>query len=409
MAGPSHANAPGGSFGRQRKSKFSKKNSQAQRPLDPAMLLSRGLSARFVGANIPLITSSSSSNNSSGNNANSSSVGHPALAPLNKEEMEKDLRLMNAYFQANISYAQQHYMYMNRGSPAAAAAFANNGMGGDEAAYQELMAAQQQQHAAAMVAMPVRIDPEEEKRLSNLRRKIALCETQREFLESQYVSLRAHYVATTKELANASKHNEALVVFLQEVTARRAKVLALQRARLQMARDVAACLQTRLEAVGGTAAANNGSAATPAAAADSADTNMDGPEATASATTGEDADADLLQVWSDMEEMLAEAEEACRNIPSTLTLQDKKRKKSKKKDKENGGLGGATTKNVPSSGEDSAKFGILPWDAIQLPNTPQGVPLYLSQLAVVPEKGAAYGTFGSYMSFFCLFVCCWSF
>ena len=393
MAGPSHANAPGGSFGRQRKSKFSKKNSQTQRPLDPAMLLSRGLSARFVGANIPLITSS---NNNTSNGSSNNNVGHPALAPLNKEEMEKDLRLMNAYYQANISYAQQHYMYMNRGSPAAAAAFAQNGMGGDEAAFQELMA-QQQQHQAAMVAMPVRIDPEEEKRLSNLRRKIALCETQREFLESQYVSLRAHYVATTKALAHASKHNEALVAFLQQVTARRAKVLALQRARLQMARDVAACLQTRLEAVGGTAG-NNGSAATPAAVNDG-DATTDGPE-----TTAADADADLLQVWSDMEEMLAEAEEACRNVPSNLTLQDKKRKKSKKNSKENGGV---AAKNVPASGENPAKFGILPWDAIKLPNTPQGVPLYLSQLAVVPEKGAAYGTFGYDRSFFvCLFVCC---
>ena len=410
MAGsnhPSTANAPG--FGRQRKSKFSKKASQTQRPLDPAMLLSRGLSARFVGANIPLTAN-----------------GQASLAPLNKDEMEKDLRLMNAYYQANVSYAQQHFMYMNRGQAGltTSAAMMNtpvpiNATNGEDATtvYQDpgLM--------APMVAMPVRIDPEEEKRLSNLRRKIALCETQREFLESQYVSLRAHYVATTKELASASKHNEALVVFLQSVTQRRARVLALQRARLQIARDVAACLQTRLQGLqaagGGASTAVNGEAThsngngngnarnvdgasgddtANATAADKMD--IDSPEksstaataageTTTPATTSNDG-ADLIQVWNEMEDMLLEAELACRKIPSSLTLQDKKRKKSKKKDKEN--AANANVKEVPQ-GDDPTKFGILPWEAIKLPNTPQGVPLYLSQLAVVPEKGAAYGGF----------------
>ena len=54
------------------------------------MLLSRGLSARFVGANVM-----------------------ETITQLSKDEIEKDLRHMNAYYQANIAYAQQHYIYMN--------------------------------------------------------------------------------------------------------------------------------------------------------------------------------------------------------------------------------------------------------------------------------------------------------
>jgi len=392
--------------GRARKPKFSKKGLQSQRPLDPAMLLSRGLSARFLGANIPVLPS----------------TGQPALTPLSKEEMEKDLRLMNAYYQANICYAQQHYIHMNRGVLGSTMAAEvsnnnnNNSVGGDAGATSDSAAAAATAAAMTststttptppmitpMVAMPVRIDPEEEKRLSNLRKKIAQCETQREILESQYVSLRAHYVATTKELAMASKHNDGLVLFLQTITARRAKVLGLQRARLQMARDVATCLQARLQKATATKTNNNN-----VTAAMDVDTDAMMNTATSSVATNnstsneEEKDDDILQVWADMEDLLAEAELDCRRVPSSLALPEKKRKKNKKKD----GmlpLGKDNKKDGPTSSsvEESSKSGILPWDAIKLPNTPQGVPLYLSQLSLVPEKGAAYGTLLNFSSDF---------
>lgn len=285
------------------------------------MVLSRGLSARFIGAN----------------------VMHTITA-LSKDEMEKDLRHMNAYYQANVAYAQQHYIYMNR---------------------EELEHYHDAQPHASPIAMPVRIDPEEEKRLQNLRKKIALCETQREFLESQYVSLRAHYVATTKELAAASKRSEGLVVFLQTLAKRRGQVLACHRARLQIAREVLACLETRLESLGGT----------------SAITDLDKMELDYVAKEG-----DFGKVWNEGEEMLKEAELACRKIPSTLAANEKKsRKKSKK---------GA----LHVEGEDEVFHGVIPWEAIKMPNTPEGVPLYLSQLATVPDKGAAFApsdVFGS--------------
>jgi hypothetical protein len=299
---------------RRREKKFSKK---MQRSLDPAMLLSRGLSARFVGANVM-----------------------QSITPLGKDEIEKDLRHMNAYYQANIAYAQQHYIYMNREE---LEHFHNNS-----------------QNQMAPIAMPVRIDPEEEKRLQNLRKKIALCETQREFLESQYVSLRAHYVATTKELAAASKTSEGLIGFLQTLTKRRGRVLALHRARLQIAREVLACLQTRLDRLGGTSSNND----------------IDKME-----VDSIPKDEDFVEVWNECEEMLKDAELACRKVPSTLAVNEKKsKKKAKKKD------------GSPES-EDDTSNGVIPWEAIKMPITPEGVPLYLSQLAIVPDKGAAWGEF----------------
>ena len=335
------------------------------------MLLSRGLSARFIGANVM-----------------------QSITPLNKEEMEKDLRHMNAYYQANVAYAQQHYIYLNRDELAAQGQLpgAAATVGADSNRMPGMM---------PPMAMPVRIDPEEEKRLQNLRKKIAICETQREFLESQYVSLRAHYVATTKELATASKHHEGLIVFLQNVTKRRGKVLALHRARLQIARDVLACLQTRMESLQAvaqqetTATVGNGEVKvaikpkeevskmdvdSPAkVSANIATTN--GAASKINAASGsikQSADEDdIVQVWNDLEEMLKEAEMACRKIPCTLTISEKKtRKKSKKA--------------AAAEPEEETTTGIIPWDAMKMPNAPQGVPIYISQLSLVPEKGGAF-------------------
>jgi hypothetical protein len=388
----------GGSTFRRREKKFSKK---MQRTMDPAMLLSRGLSARFVGANVM-----------------------QSITTLSKEEIEKDLRHMNAYYQANVAYAQQHFIYMNREELGAAGQLptitgANHAAATGATVAAGVAAGYPTQTASSVpippIAMPVRIDPEEEKRLSNLRKKIALCETQREFLESQYVSLRAHYVATTKELKAASKNAEGLTRFLQAVTQRRGRVLALQRARLQIARDVWACLKTRL-------------AVLEAAQAKMMDTTMDATTAPTNnlkendkmdidspakslagsnnnnhnnntdldvvmkkstshrQTAADGAFDDIAEIWAELEEMLKEAELACRKVPSSLTLNEKKAKKKVKK--------GSVT--PMADGEDEhTTMGVIPWEGIKMPNTPEGVPLMLSQLSLVPEKGAAYSKIAS--------------
>jgi len=97
----------------------------------------------------------------------------------------------------------------------------------------------------AQQAMPVRIDPEEEKRIVALRQLIATQEKQREELEGQYVSLRAHYVRELQLLDAAKHENKATLEFLHQLCKKRGKVLALRRVRCQIARDVLACLQWR--------------------------------------------------------------------------------------------------------------------------------------------------------------------
>ncbi len=196
------------------------------------ILLARGLSARYLGANIP-------------------------LAALTSDEMERDLRHMEAFSNACVAYAQQYFIYRN------SATLEDNG-----------------KKALPMVAMPVRIDPEEEKRLVNLRLKIQQCESQREILESQYLSLRAHYVYLSQRLKNRRKSVTGRVEFLQDQLKKRGKLVAIQRARLQISREVLACLHYRQS--GGK------------------------PQGQ------EEEPADLVEVWNKIEEQFKQAEDACR-------------------------------------------------------------------------------------------------
>jgi hypothetical protein len=205
------------------------------------ILLARGLSARYCGANIPLTS-------------------------LTTEEMERDLRHMEAFSNACVAYSQQLYIYQNS---IAVETDKNN------------------QQAAPMVAMPVRIDPEEEKRLSMLRQKIQQSEVQREALESQYLSLRAHYVYLSQRLKNLRQSVTQRVEFLQDLVKKRGQLLALQRAKLQISREVLACLHYRQS--GGK------------------------PQADNDKDDGDDAPAvDIVDVWNQIDAQFKQAEEACR-------------------------------------------------------------------------------------------------
>lgn len=177
--------------------------------LDPASLLTRGYVARFLP---------------------------PTLKSLTQEEIDKDLRHFNAYRSAVISYRQQYYLAVNHHNLP--------------------------QEPQPLATLPVKIDPEEEKRLTLLRKKIARAEFHREEAEQQYVALRAHYVQTSQELDQASKTSAAVLEFLQEAVQNRSTAVGLLRARLQMARDVLAALQRRGDALA-QAAADGGAASAP--------------------------------------------------------------------------------------------------------------------------------------------------
>lgn len=207
-------------------------------------LLARGLSARYCGVNTPLTS-------------------------LTAEEMERDLRHMEAFSNACIAYSQQYFIYQNS----------------QEDMLEDASSKQTRFHQPApLVAMPVRIDPEEEKRMTTLRQKIQQCEAQREVLESQYLSLRAHYVFLSQKLKTHRDDVNGRAEFLQKMVQKRGRLVALQRVRLQVAREALAALKYRQKA---------------------------------KKTTEESEDSapekDLVEAWNQIEEEFKKAEKECQS------------------------------------------------------------------------------------------------
>jgi hypothetical protein len=207
---------------------------------------------------------------------------------------------MEAYANACTAYAQQHFIYSNRN-------LVQSGVYGK---------------LRGDFLLPVRIDPEEEKRISQLRKRIAASERLREVLETEYVSLRASYVHESHALERTRTNVDSQLEFLRSLLRKRGRVVALQRVRCAVARDILSCLKRGALVVG------------------------EKEEAEAEAQE----DGDMLQVWNDIETQLLEAERALKTDQ------------------------------------------VLHWDARTLPRTPNDVPIYLSQLSSVPDKGAAFGT-----------------
>mmetsp|Transcript_933 Transcript_933/g.2153 ORF Transcript_933/g.2153 Transcript_933/m.2153 type:complete len:500 (-) Transcript_933:75-1574(-) len=276
------------------------------------ILLARGLSARLTGSNTP-------------------------LAPLTADEMERDLRHMEAFSNACTSYAQQYYIFTNQNNSKA-----KESNGGDGTASSNSSQSRAQGRAGAstgyrggqvpIIAMPVRIDPEEEKRLQTLRQKIQQCETQREIYEGQYLSLRAHYISLSKKLKGMRDDVDSRVAFLQEQVKKRGRLLALQRVRVQIVRETLLSLRYRL--------------ANPSASASS---------------KAKDDQADLHAIWTNLDQQWKEAEE-----------------------------------NLSKSNGSSSKDAIASWPASTIAKIPPGVPLLLSQLGLQPGNAIAWGTCGAF-------------
>jgi hypothetical protein len=74
---------------------------------------------------------------------------------------------------------------------------------------------------AIITSLPVRIDPEEEKRLLTLRSKIQKAEILREQAEQEYVAYRAHYVGQQHCLVQQTVDSKAVLQWLQALRQRR--------------------------------------------------------------------------------------------------------------------------------------------------------------------------------------------
>ncbi len=447
------------------------------RALNP-LLLARGMSSRYLSTKII-----SASSNSSTTPASSANVTATSILPLSKTEIEKDLRHIEAYRAASIGYGQQLFVYKNQelvrsgyfGSFFVGPGVLEDGSGGGGEhvaggdGYQQAAASmvvddtiheyyqdeenedsvllhrvptrpgggkrgpsshrqhqqQSQQHNRGRPYMPIKIDPEEEKRLSGLRKRMHHSEFVRMQLETQYLSLRSHYVHESQLVRKTRSYEmEGRLKLMREVMVRREKVLALMRVKMAISRDVEVKLMGYRDGwnVAGT----------------EDDTNIE--KEFASAPTGKKAEkanegancnadnennkVDLLKIWSDINAQLKAAEAACMEFetPSVLTQMvvtptptppsssTSSATSIAKNGRNRSGSVTSTEESANSSNELSSgkrrvsltglEPHIIPWDCMVEPQTPYDFPLLLSCLSSATDKVAGYGEFRFVIMFY---------
>lgn len=221
----------------------------------------------------------------------------PGLSTLTRSEIDYDLRHLRAYANAVDNYQQTVYIHANPHLDLQQPVSNNNNN---------------------KTTMPIKIDPEEEKRRAVLLKTISRAEDERAQLEQEYMALRAHFVYTSQALAKATEERDRSLKILQEACTRAGRNVGCLRARLQMCRDVLACLQHRNQLL------------------------------------GEEASK------SDVTPVVTEEMEKLCSIWNELEPQKCKRQ-------------------------------TVSWAASKMPATPEGVPLLLSTLSLVPEKSVAFG------------------
>jgi len=177
------------------------------------------------------------------------------------------------------------------------------------------------------ITMPVRIDPEEEKRLSILRKRVAASEAKREVLETEYLSLRAHYVHESHLLRHARRNTDGQLGLLKELARRRGEVLALRRVRVAVGREILEVLKYRETGgvVGGDLLKSEDDVvATATAAVASLDSATQNNTTSTTSTKEEDISnkvpEDLIDIWTTIESRLHEAELACSEVPAPKEL-----------------------------------------------------------------------------------------
>ena len=166
----------------------------ANAALDPATLLARGYTARWMMART----------------ANSTAVLHPLTA----EEMDQDLRHMTAFDTACQRYQQHSYVALN-------------------------------EPPRFLAELPITLDPELEKRQQAQKQKLQQAEWTREALEQEYVAVRAHYVETCQQLTAWQQAQQQDVWLLEYLQKHKGPQLALMRTKLQILKEMKESMQYR--------------------------------------------------------------------------------------------------------------------------------------------------------------------
>jgi len=179
----------------------------------------------------------------------------PELEPLSSNEVKSDFYEIEKLNAECTQYAQRLYIYRNRlnvsthsssdvtnsAHASAHITSAGNGVNANSNSSSSLSrgsgsngsgTAESGKNDKALT------DPEEEKRTSHLRKKAAWNESKREVLESQYVSLRAHYVHECQRLEKIETHSDMSLLLLQTLVRKRAEILALKRCRNELCSDI---------------------------------------------------------------------------------------------------------------------------------------------------------------------------
>lgn len=280
---------------------------------------------------------------------------------------------MEAYSSACTAYAQQFFIFQNRAlvqsghyGPVTAPTLVSTDhyVNGDGYSYDPYRPQR---------VMPIRIDPEEEKRISVLRKRIGTSEAQREVLETEYVSLMAHCVYECQRLRKTRYAADGHLKLLQELIKKRGRAVALRRVRCAVARDILKALRCR---------------SVPQA-------QNSGPKRT------DDEALDMLDVWNEIESTLREAEKACSSsdLPDEIRLLKSDRgQKYLRKAKDD-------KRKVTGKGDvDDEDDSVVPWGASPIPRTPYNLPVLLSYMSDVPDRGAGFGRCLSIVSLvFCVY------
>jgi len=351
------------------------------------ILLARGMSARHLSAR----------------------VAH-RLAPLAKDGVERDLRHMEAYRQACHGYDQQLFVFQNQDLVRGGYFGAFAPLPGQD----DARACPPASAAAVPPLLPVRLDPEEEKRAALVRRQAARAEAARERLESGYLALRAHYVHEGRRARRTQAYEVGRWRLLRDVLDRRGRALGLVRAAVAVARDAAGLLRSRGTALATAQAANERRGGPSPAAGNGA---VPAPRDWAA--------ADPARIWDRLDAELRETAAACAGVETPPVLArmavgavaepplvvDAGCTAVSSKGRKRGG-------SVASAGEwasgdvsggrdinrhDGGKRGmggdkampvlashIVPWDCALGPRTPHGVPLLLSCLGEAPDNAMGY-------------------
>ncbi|KAL7469589.1 hypothetical protein ACHAXS_009852 [Conticribra weissflogii] len=393
--------------------------------LDP-ILLGRGLSSRYISSKI----------------SNS-------ITTLTKDQIEKDLRHMEAYRNACRAYSQQLFVYENQDLCRSGyfGMFVPVGSGGTDtlqgnpnsvsSANGIATVSSGSSNGAKPYALPSKIDPDEEKRLAVLRKKIHQSEFQREQLETEYLSLRAHYVHESQLVRKTRAYEMGRWKLLRDLMKRRGKVLALMRVKAAMARDVEKLLTYRgklLEeakrggfgdgAGGGSIGGKDSCSANKKEVLKS---SLDETNSNSDSNLGIDV-PDLIEVWNNVDAQLKEAEIACMELETPdellqmITSSDgsssdrsnhnnqtrSPTRKSSSDDTDGGSKKRSRSESIASTeeGTDSsdgkekrgsktlppsgAEPHVIPWDSVVDPMTPYEMPVVLSCLSAAPDKTVGY-------------------